>query len=47
METSLDIWIQRATAMAMVGLALALIGVGVRLYAPPSHPASAPVARAR
>ena len=46
MESSLDIWIQRATAAAMVGLALALIAVGVRLYAPPPH-SSAPVVQAR
>jgi hypothetical protein len=30
-----DRWIQRLTVAAMVALAVALVGVGISLYAPP------------
>ena len=47
METPLDTWLQRAAAAAMVALAIALIAVGVRLYAPAHPTLPTPAARSR
>lgn len=41
----LDRWIQRATVGAMVALALGLVGLGIALYAPPSHSGRPPLAQ--
>jgi len=35
-QSRLDTWLQRAAVAAMVSLAVALMGVGVALYAVPS-----------
>lgn len=38
-----DLWIRRLTAAALAALTLALLGLGVALYAPSSHRTSEPL----
>jgi hypothetical protein len=33
----MDRWIQRATVVAMVAMALSLVGLGIAMYAPRAH----------